>query len=143
MKWDKAKFPIVGVQVSGFICATIFIRIWAFTSVMVETAYVKCIFCNMNKPLRSNRYPGGVFTIPPWEGDPSDVAFIMYMDQHAGPGRGRREKVGGWVKTGELSLGEALADPEFHGMAEDFRIKLVSLVRSYLENGVLQLDELA
>ena len=110
---------------------------------MVETAYVKCIFCNMNKPLRSNRYPTGIFEIPPWEEDPGDVAFIMYMEQQAGPGRGRREKVGGWVKTRELNLGEALSDPEYNGLAEDFRMKLVSLVKAYLENGVLRLGELA
>ena len=109
---------------------------------MVESAYVKCVFCQMNKPLRSNRYPTGVFEIPPFEGNPLDAAFIMFMDQHAGPGRGRREKVGGWVKTRELSLGEALADPEFKPLAEDFKRKLVSLVRAYLENGVLEIDEL-
>jgi len=109
---------------------------------MVETAYVKCVFCGMNKPFKSNRYPMGSFEIPPWEGDPGDVAFIMYMDQSAGPGRGRREKVGGWVKTAELSLGEALADPEFTDLAGDFKAKLVSLIRAYLENGVLEIDEL-
>ncbi len=111
-------------------------------TVMVVTAYVKCIFCNMNKPLKSNRYPTGTFEIPPWEGDPDDSAFIMFMEQHAGPGRGRREKVGGWVKTRELSLGEALADPEFEELAKDFKAKLISLVKAYLENGVLLIEEL-
>lgn len=66
----------------------------------------------------------------------------MFMQQSAGPGRGRREKVGGWIKTRTLSLGEAIADPEFSGLAEDFKAKLISLVRAYLENGVLSLDEL-
>ncbi len=110
---------------------------------MVETAYVKCVFCQMNKPHRSNRYPIGTFEIPPFEGPPGDVAFIMFMEQSAGPGRGRREKVGGWLKTRELSLGEALTDPEFQGLAEDFKAKLVSLVRAYIENGVLSPDDLA
>jgi len=96
----------------------------------------------MNKPFRSTRYPMGTFEIPPFEGDPGDVAFIMFMEQSAGPGRGRREKVGGWVKTRELSLGEALADPEFEDLAMDFKAKLISLVRAYLENGVLRIDEL-
>ena len=53
-----------------------------------------------------------------------------------------REKVGGWIKTRTLSLGEAIADAEFHGLAEDFKAKLVSLIKAYLENGVLSLDEL-
>ena len=110
---------------------------------MVETAYVKCVLCKMNKPHRSKRYPTGVFEIPPFEGDPGDVPFIMFMDQAAGPGRGRREKVGGWLKTRELSLGEALGDPEFTDLARDFKAKLVSLVRAYLTNGVLTLEELA
>ena len=110
---------------------------------MVETAYVKCVFCNMNKPLRSNRYPTGTFEIPQFEGDPGDAPFIMFMEQHAGPGRGRREKVGGWVKTRELSLGEALDDPEFAEVAGDFKAKLISLVRAYLEKGILEIDELA
>ena len=111
--------------------------------ISMVSAYVKCVFCKMNKPLRSNRYPPGVFEVPPFDGDPSDVAFIMFMGQHAGPGRGRREKVGGGVKTRELSLGEALDDPEFANLARDFKAKLVSLVRAYLENGVLQIDELS
>ncbi len=109
---------------------------------MVETVYVKCVFCQMNKPLKSNKYPTGVFEIPPWEGDPGETAFIMYMDQQAGPGRGRREKVGGWTKTRELGLGEALADPEFQELAEDFKRKLISLVRAYLKNGVLKRIEI-
>ena len=109
---------------------------------MVETAYVKCVFCGMNKPFKSNRYPTGIFEIPRFERDPGDVAFIMFMEQQAGPGRGRREKVGGWVKTRELSLGEALADPEFMGLAGDFKAKLVSLIKAYLENGVLEIEEL-
>ena len=108
----------------------------------MESAYVKCLFCRMNKPLRSNRYPTGVFEVPQFEGNPSDAAFIMFMQQHAGPGRGRREKIGGWVKTGELNLGEALEDPDFHELASDFKAKLISLVRAYLENGVLEIDEL-
>lgn len=109
---------------------------------MGEYSYVKCIFCNMNKPFRSTRYPSGTFEIPPWEGDPDSAPFIMFMEQQAGPGRGRREKVGGWVKTRELSLGEALEDPEFENLAIEFKAKLVSLVKSYLENGVLELDDL-
>ncbi len=55
----------------------------------METAYVKCIFCRMNKPFRSNSYPTGVFEVPPFEGSPGDSAFIMLMEQSAGPGRGR------------------------------------------------------
>ena len=109
---------------------------------MVESAYVKCLFCKMNKPLKSSRYSTGTFEIPPFEGDPGDAAFIMFMDQQAGPGRGRREKVGGWVKTRELSLGAALADPEFVDLARDFKMKLISLVKAYLANGVLRMDEL-
>ena len=108
----------------------------------METAYVKCIFCRMNKPFKSNRYPTGVFEIPPFEGEPGDTPFIMFMEQGAGPGRGRREKVGGWTKTRELNLGEALAEPEFHELASDFRNKLVSLIVDYLDRGVITLDEL-
>lgn len=109
----------------------------------METAYVKCISCRMNKPFRSNSYPTGVFEVPPFEGSPGDSAFIMLMEQSAGPGRGRREKVGGWTKTREFSLGEALADPEFHDLALDFKSKLVSLVRDYLDRGVITLEELS
>ena len=110
---------------------------------MVETAYVKCVMCRMNKPFKSSRYLGGVFTIPQWEEDPGETGFIMFMEQSAGPGRGRHRKIGGWTKTRELSLGEALADPDFTDIAEDYKAKLISLVRSYLANGVLELDELS
>lgn len=109
----------------------------------METAYVKCIFCRMNKPFRSNKYPNGVFEIPLFEGSPGDTAFIMFMEQSAGPGRGRREKVGGWTKTRELSLGEALEDPEFHDVAQDFKNKLVSLVRDYIDRGVISFEEIS
>ncbi len=109
----------------------------------METAYVKCIFCRMNKPFRSKKYPTGTFEIPPFEGAPGDVAFIMFMEQRAGPGRGRREKTGGWTKTRELNLGEALADPEFRGLAEDFKRKLVSLMRDYLDRGIITFEELS
>jgi len=84
----------------------------------------------------------GVFEIPPFEGNPGDTAFIMFMEQAAGPGRGRREKVGGWTKTRELSLGEALDDPTFHGLATDFKEKLVSVIRDYIDQGVLTVEEL-
>ena len=110
---------------------------------MVETAYVRCISCGMNKPLKSGKYPAGVFEIPPWEGDPGETAFIMFMESSPGPGRGRHRKIGGWTKTRELSLGEALADPEFADIAEDYKAKLISLVRAYLANGVLEIEELS
>ena len=77
------------------------------------------------------------YLIPARAGDPGDVDFIMFMEQSAGPGRGRRERVGGWTKTRELGLGEALEDPEFQDLARDFKAKLVSFIRVYLENGVL------
>lgn len=109
---------------------------------MVKTAYVKCVFCQMNKPIRSKRYPGGFFEIPPFEGDPSEAEFIMLMEQSPGPGRGRREKVGGWVKTEALSLGEALEDPEFNDLARDFKAKLINLVRAYIEHGVIIPEEI-
>lgn len=37
---------------------------------------------------------------------------------------------------------DACADPEFKPLAEDFKRKLISLVNAYLENGVLEIDEL-
>lgn len=106
-------------------------------------AYVRCLLCSMNKPFISSKYPTGVFEIPPWEGDPADTPFIMFMTSSPGPGRGRHRKIGGWTKTGALSLGEALADPEFRQIAEDYKTKLISLVKAYLENGVFTLEELS
>lgn len=97
----------------------------------------------MNKPFISSKYPSGVFEIPPWEGDPADTPFIMFMTSSPGPGRGRHRKIGGWTKTRALSLGEALADPEFRQIAEDYKAKLISLVKAYLENGVFTLEELS
>lgn len=35
--------------------------------------------------------------------------LFMFMEQSPGPGRGRREKIGGWIRTRELNLGEALS----------------------------------
>lgn len=46
------------------------------------------------------------------------------------------------MKTRELSLREAIVDPEFRDLARDFKAKLISLIRAYLENGVLEIDEL-
>lgn len=109
----------------------------------METAYVRCLLCSMNKPFISSKYPTGVFEIPPWDVDPADTPFIMFMTSSPGPGRGRHRKIGGWTKTGALSLGEALADPEFAEIAEDYRVKMIRLVRAYLANGVLSIEELS
>ena len=109
---------------------------------MTETAYVRCLMSNMNKPFRSRRYPTGFFKIPEFEGTPSETPFIMFMESRPGPGRGRHEKKGGWVKTGALTLGEALDHPEFSGVAENYKRKLVDLVRSLIEEGSIGVEEL-
>ena len=109
---------------------------------MTEIAYIKCVSCGMNKPYRSDRYDGGLFTVPLWEGDPANTPFVMFMEATAGPGRGRHRKTGGFTKTRELSLGEALADPEFRGIAMDYRAKLILLIKAYLKNGVFSIEEL-
>lgn len=108
-----------------------------------EYVYVKCLFCQMNKPLASDRYQGGRFEIPNFYGDPSNTGLIMFMSQTAGPGRGHKgEKTGGWVKTGELNLDEALQNPNFRDIAIQAKDKLVQLVRAYVAKGIISLEEL-
>ena len=91
----------------------------------------------------SKRYSSGVFELPQWEKDPSDQPIIMFMIQQAGPGRGIKEPVGGFFKTRELNLGEALKSIEFRDIANQTRNKLVKLVRSYISRGIIDLEELA
>ena len=108
-----------------------------------EHVYVKCLFCQMNKPLMSERYQGGRFEIPEFYGDPSNTGLIMFMRQSAGPGRGHKgERTGGWVKINELNLGDALEHSEYRDIANQAKDKLVKLVRAYLAKGIISLEEL-
>jgi len=67
-----------------------------------------------------------------------DVLVIQLREVKLGPGRGG----GGVSLAGELSLSEALSDPGYSDVAEGIRARLIDLVRGYVAEGVIDVEEL-
>ncbi len=75
--------------------------------------------------------------------DPAEYGVINVRSVGPGPGRGHKGEPGEGLHTIErLNIVEALEDPRFSELAEQVKDRLISIVRSYLENNVFSLDEL-
>jgi len=102
-----------------------------------ETYHMACIFCGRNKYIRAGSTLGEM-TI-----DPSEYGVFNVRSVEAGPGRGHKGVLEGGFRTVErLNIVEALDDPRFADLAEQVRDRLKTIVKSYIQNGVLLLDEL-
>ncbi len=102
-----------------------------------EFAQLACIFCGRNRPLRSG-FSLGEMTIPP-----AEYGVITIRAVGPGPGRGHKGERGEGFRTiGRLNINEALEDPQFSDIAGQVRERLITIVRSYLEAGVISLEEL-
>ena len=103
---------------------------------MSEIYQVICPVCGKNKPIK------GDMVLPPFTVDPSDYGFISIRAKGPGPGRGHRGEPGkGLHRIGKLTLIEALQDPRFSDLAEGQRQRLITMFKSYLASGVLELGE--
>ena len=102
-----------------------------------EFAQIACIFCGRNRPL-SHGFSLGELTIPP-----DEYGVITIREVGPGPGRGHKGERGEGLRTvARLNIKEALDDPEFSHIAGQVRDRLVAIVRSYMEAGVISMDDI-
>jgi hypothetical protein len=110
----------------------------------LEIDYVKCLFCGNTKPLHSHR---GTFRPGELEVSPVDFKVIQIRKVLPGPGRGKTETKGfhdgyGFKVVGGFSIVEMLEDPKYRDLALSLKDRLVKIVRSYMEAGVISREEI-
>ncbi len=97
----------------------------------------------MTKPIHSSKYDGGRIRLGELTTDPSDYPMIQLREVQAGPGRGHKGKgQGGWPVVGTLSAVEVFEDPEYRDLGLQVKDRLVAIVRSYMEAGIISLEEI-
>jgi len=102
-----------------------------------EISQLACIFCGRNRPLKRG-FSLGELTI-----DPAEYGVITIRSVGPGPGRGHKGVRGEGFRTiGRLNIKEALEDPEFSDIAGQVRDRLIAIVRSYMDAGVLTIEDL-
>lgn len=103
-----------------------------------ETHQIACIFCGRN------RHITGGFNLGEMTIDPSEYGVFNVRSVGAGPGRGHKGVLeGGFPTVERLNIIEALEDPRFSELAGQVKDRLITIVRSYIENGVLSIEELS
>ncbi len=102
-----------------------------------EIHQLACPFCGRNRPL-SRSFRLGEMTIPP-----DQYGVITIREVGPGPGRGHKGERGEGLRTiGRLNIREALEDPQFSDIAGQVRDRLVAIVRSYIDAGIVSMEEL-
>ncbi len=104
---------------------------------MSEIHQLSCPFCGFNKPIKED------FKLRELHIDPSEYGLISIRSVGLGPGRGHKGEKGEGLRTiGRLNIIEALQDSEHAELAEQVRMRFVSIMRSYLASGVVDFEEL-
>lgn len=102
-----------------------------------EIHQLACIFCGRNRPLKGG-FRLGELTIPP-----DQYGVITIREVGPGPGRGHKGERGEGLRTiDRLNIKEALEDPQFTDIAGQVRGRLIAIVRSYIEAGVISIEEI-
>ncbi len=102
-----------------------------------EISQLACLFCGRNRPLSSS-FSLGEMTI-----EPSQYGIITIRTVGPGPGRGHKGERGEGFRTiGRLNIREALDDPQDADGAGKVRDRLIAIVRSYIDAGVISMEEI-
>jgi len=102
-----------------------------------EIRQLACLFCGRNRPL-SPSFSLGEMTIPP-----DQYGIITIRTVGPGPGRGHKGERGEGFRTiARLNIREALEDPQYSDIAEQVRDRLITIVRSYMEAGIISMEEI-
>ncbi len=102
-----------------------------------EIHQLACIFCGRNRPLKSG-FRLGEMTIPP-----DQYGVITIREVGPGPGRGHVGERGEGLRTiDRLNIKEALVDPQFSDISGQVRDRLIAIVRSYIDAGVIAVEEI-
>ena len=107
--------------------------------------YLLCPFCSWSRLIHARRYEGGVLELREFEIEPSTFNLVQFREPNPGPGRGNKEKgVGGFQAVPEMgmTIQDMLEDPEYRDLGLQLKDRLIQIVRSYMEAGVLNIDEL-
>lgn len=99
-----------------------------------EIHQLACPFCGRNRPLNRG-FSLGEMTIPP-----DQYGIITIREAGPGPGRGHKGEKGEGLRTiDRLNMREALEAPQFSDVAGLMRDRLITIIRSYLESGVISM----
>jgi len=103
-----------------------------------EIHQLACLFCGRNRPL-TRGFSLGEMTIPP-----DQYGIITIREVGPGPGRGHKGERGEGLGTiDRLNMKEALEDPQFSGIAGQVRDRLIAIVQSYIEAGIISMEEIS
>ncbi len=103
-----------------------------------EIHQLACLFCGRNRPIGHSGFSLKAMVI-----DPSEYGIITIREVGPGPGRGHKGERGEGLRTiDRLNIREALEDPQFSGIAGQVRDRLVTIVRSYIEAGIISMEEI-
>ena len=102
-----------------------------------EHYQVNCLFCGFSKVVTED------FKLKDFNILPSEYGIFTIREALAGPGRGHKIKGHGGLRTIErISLSEGLRDPRFQHIAEQIRGRLIEIVKDYLENDIISIEDL-
>jgi len=101
-----------------------------------EISQLACPFCGRNRPLNRG-FSLGEMTIPP-----DQYGVITVRAVGPGPGRGHKgEREEGFRTIDRLNIIEALEDPQFADIAVQVRDRLITIIRIYIESGVISMKK--
>jgi len=102
-----------------------------------EIHQLACPFCGRNRPLNRG-FSLGEMTIPP-----AEYGVITIRAVGPGPGRGHKGVPGAGLHTiNRLNIREALENPQFSNIAGQVRDRLITIVRSYIDAGIINIEEI-
>ena len=102
-----------------------------------EISQLACPFCGRSRPLNRG-FSLSEMTIPP-----DQYGIITIRAVGPGPGRGHKGERGEGFRTiDRLNIKEALEDPQFSEISGQVRDRLITIFRSYVGAGIINIEEI-